>query len=45
MLDSAAVLVDEIFPTQPVRQWVLSFPYPMRLAQVFFVCRRPGHGR
>ena len=30
MSDSAAVLVDEVFPTQPVRQWVLSFPYPLR---------------
>jgi hypothetical protein len=30
MADSAALLVDEVFPEQPVRQWVLSFPYPLR---------------
>ena len=28
--ESAALLVDEVFPEQPVRQWVLSFPYPLR---------------
>jgi len=22
--------VDEVFPEQPVRQWVLSLPYPLR---------------
>ena len=27
MAESAALLVDEVFPEQPVRQWVLSFPY------------------
>ena len=31
MVESAALLVDEVFPEQPVRQWVLSFPYPLRL--------------
>jgi len=30
MAESAALLVDEVFPEQPVRQWVLSFPYPTR---------------
>jgi len=30
MAESAAVLVDEVFPEQPVRQWVLSVPYPLR---------------
>jgi len=30
MAESAALLVDEIFPEQPVRQWVLSVPYPLR---------------
>ena len=30
MAESAALLVDEVFPKQPVRQWVLSFPYPLR---------------
>ena len=29
MADSAAPLVDEVFPDQPVRQRVLSFPYPL----------------
>jgi hypothetical protein len=27
MVESAALLVDEVFPEQPVRQWVLSIPY------------------
>ena len=31
MAESAALLVDEVFPEQPVRQWVLSFPNPLRL--------------
>jgi ribosomal protein S27E len=26
MAESAALLVDEVFPEQPIRQWVLSFP-------------------
>ena len=30
MDESAALLADEVFPEQPVRQWVLSFPYPLR---------------
>ena len=30
MAESAALLVDEILPEQPMRQWVLSFPYPLR---------------
>jgi len=30
MADSAALLVDEILPYQPMRQWVLSFPFPLR---------------
>jgi len=30
MADSAALLVDEILPLQPMRQWVLSFPFPLR---------------
>jgi hypothetical protein len=28
--DSAALLVDEILPHQPMRQWVLSVPFPLR---------------
>jgi hypothetical protein len=31
MAESAALLVDEVLTEQPVRQWVLSFPYPLRL--------------
>ncbi len=30
MAESAALLVDEVFPEQPVRQWVLSVPYEYR---------------
>ena len=30
MADSAALLVDEILPHQPMRQWVLSVPFPRR---------------
>jgi hypothetical protein len=32
------LLVDEVFPAQPVRQWVLSFPYPLR----FLFASRPA---
>ncbi len=31
MAECAALLVYEVFPEQPVRQWVLSLPYPLRL--------------
>ena len=30
MSDTAAHLVDHVFPERPVRQWVLSFPYNLR---------------
>jgi hypothetical protein len=30
MAESAALLVDEVFPEQPMRQWLLSVPYPLR---------------
>lgn len=30
MADTSAYLVDEVFPKVPVRQWVLSFPIPLR---------------
>jgi ribosomal protein S27E len=30
MAETAALLVDEILPRQPLRQWVLSVPYPLR---------------
>jgi hypothetical protein len=31
MVDSAAHLVDRVLPSIPIRQWVLAFPYPLRL--------------
>jgi len=31
MADSAALLVDEVLPYQPMRQWVLSMPFQLRL--------------
>ena len=30
MAESAALLVDEVFPKVPIRQWVLSFPFQLR---------------
>ena len=30
MVESAALLVDNILPLRPLRQWVLSIPYPLR---------------
>lgn len=37
MVESAAHLVDHVFPEQPVRQWLLTFPMPLR----FLVATRP----
>ncbi|MEJ2686489.1 MAG: transposase zinc-binding domain-containing protein, partial [Gammaproteobacteria bacterium] len=37
MAESAALLVDEVLPEQPMRQWVLSFPYQLR----FLFASRP----
>ena len=31
MAETAAHLVEHVLPEQPIRQWVLSFPYPLRL--------------
>jgi len=30
MAESAALLVDDVFPRAPIRQWVLSFPFQLR---------------
>ena len=30
MSETAALLVDDVLPHKPIRQWVLSFPYPLR---------------
>ena len=30
MIESAAHLVDHVVPYQPIRQWVLTFPNPLR---------------
>lgn len=38
MAESAALLVDEVFPEQPMHQWVLSFPFPLR----FLFASRPA---
>jgi len=30
MAESAALLADQVLPCQPMRQWVLSVPFPLR---------------
>lgn len=30
MVETAALLVDEVFPARPIRQWVLTVPFPLR---------------
>jgi hypothetical protein len=30
MAETAALLTDEVFPDVPLRQWVISFPFPLR---------------
>ena len=30
IVDSAALLVDEVLPKKPIRQWVLTVPFPLR---------------
>ncbi len=37
MAESAALLVDEVFPEHPVRQGVLSFPYRRTTANVAWI--------
>ena len=38
MAESAALLVDAVLPRQPMRQWVLSVPFPLR----FLFASRPA---
>ena len=38
MVESAAHRVDHVFPEAPVRQWVLTFPFPLR----FLLAAQPG---
>ena len=38
MAETAAQLVEHVLPEQPIRQWVLSFPYPLR----FLFATRPA---
>jgi hypothetical protein len=35
MAESAALLVDVVLPEQPIRQWVLSFPFQLRFIRRF----------
>jgi len=35
MADTAAHLVDRVFPVVPVRQWVLSLPFPLRYRMTY----------
>lgn len=42
MIETSAHLVDHVFPEAPVRQWVLSFPWPLRL---LFASRPDALGR
>jgi hypothetical protein len=37
MAESATLLVDAVLPEQPVRHWVLSFPYPWTLRKKAFI--------
>ena len=30
MAETAALLSDDVFPDVPLRQWVISFPFPLR---------------
>ena len=38
MAETAAHLVEHVLPERPIRQWVLSFPYPLR----FLFATRPA---
>ena len=34
MAESAALLIDELFPRLPIRQWVLSVPFVLRFLSI-----------
>jgi hypothetical protein len=38
MAESAALMVDDVLPHEPIRQWVLSFPFQLR-----FLCASYPH--
>jgi len=38
MADSAAHIIDEVLPDKPIRQWVISVPFPLR----FLFAAQPG---
>ncbi|PID61608.1 MAG: hypothetical protein CSB44_06120 [Gammaproteobacteria bacterium] len=44
MTESAALLVDDVFPKQPVRQWVLSVPFPLRFLFASRPCQESREG-
>jgi ribosomal protein S27E len=45
MADSAAMLVNEVLPHQPIRQWVLSVPFPSRFLDGVYIEPRYGNLR
>ncbi|MCP4075249.1 MAG: hypothetical protein GY744_03585 [Gammaproteobacteria bacterium] len=45
MAEGATLLVDVVLPHQPIRQWVLSFPYQLRFlfaSRSELMCQVPG---
>jgi hypothetical protein len=42
MADSAILLVDEVLPHQPMRQWVLSVPFPLRFLFATHLTHKTG---
>ena len=40
MSESAAHLVDQVFPRKPLRQWVLSFPFQLVIGEVLSIVNR-----
>ena len=46
MADTAAWLVDRVLPEVPVRQWVLTLPFPLRFRMAWCsIIGRPGFTR